>query len=189
MKLARLTQQSQNAKVQRRDGPAPARGPVGARPYGLNHLAVAPVTDTLESRAEEAASRVARGETGVGRALGTAPAATVAVPSSGAPLGNAERMRLEWGFGADLRAVRVHHDEAATTAARAVGAQAFTAGRDIYFNHDRYRPYSADGFHLLAHEVAHVLQQTAREGSDRDLKATDVRGSGSVQRAQRRTAP
>ena len=189
MKLAPLQQQSQKAKVHRREGPAPARKAVGGRPYGLNHIAVAPATDTLESRAEEAASRVARGETAVGGTLGTAPAASVAVPSSGEALDDADRMRLEWGFGADLRAVRVHHDEAAATAARAEGAQAFTAGRDIYFNHDRYRPDSAGGFHLLAHEVAHVLQQTARTGSDCDLHATDARGSGAVQRARQRVAP
>ena len=169
--------------VHRRDGPSPARKVLGGRPYGLNHVAVGPVTDTLESRADEAASRVARGEIAVGRTVGSAPPASVAVPSSGKPLGEAERLRLEWGFGADLRAVRVHSDEPAAAAARAEGAQAFTAGRNIYFNHDRYDPASAEGFHLLAHEVAHVLQQTARSESDCCLRATNASGLGAVQRA------
>jgi hypothetical protein len=181
MRLALSQRQSRGSH--RRGGPAPARKVIGGRPYGLNHVAVGPVTDTLESRAEEAASRVAGGEIGVGRTVGTAPAASVAVPSSGAPLGDTERARLEWGFGADLTAVRVHHDEPAAAAARAEGAQAFTAGRDIYFNHDRYDPGSAEGFRLLAHEVAHVLQQTARSESDCYLRATTASGSGPVQRA------
>jgi Domain of unknown function (DUF4157) len=181
MRLAPSQQQSRRSH--RRDGPSPARKVIGGRPYGLNHVAVGPVTDTLESRAEEAASRVARGEVGVGRTLGTAPTASVLVPSSGAPLGEPERLRLERGFGADLRAVCVHHDEPSAAAARAEGAQAFTAGRDIYFNHDHYDPGSAEGFRLLAHEVAHVLQQTARSESDCYLRATNASGSGAVQRA------
>src|SRR5262245_60030754 len=181
MRLAPV-QQPRSRRPHRREGPAPALKVVGGRPYGLNHVAVGPVTDTLESRAEEAASRVTRGDVGVGRWVGSAPPASVAVPSSGVPLTEAERLPLEWGFGADLRAVRVHHDEASAVAARAESAHAFTAGRDIYFNHDCYDPGSAEGFRLLAHEVAHVLQQTARSDSDGRLRASDRRGSGGVQR-------
>ena len=181
MRLAPV-QQPRSRQPHRRDGPPPALKVSRGRPYGLNHVAIGPVSDTLESRAEEAASRVARGDVGVGMSLGSAPPATVVVPSSGAPLPGPERLRLEWGFGADLGAVRVHHDEASAAAARAEGAQAFTAGRHIYFNCDRYDPDSAEGFRLLAHEVAHVLQQTARTDSDGRLHASERSGSGSAQR-------
>ena len=47
-------------------------------------------------------------------------------------------------------------------AARAEHAHAFTAGRDIYFGDGSYEPQTEATRHLLAHEVAHVLQQTAR---------------------------
>jgi hypothetical protein len=179
MRLAPLQPLAQHRPAHRRDGPAPLRKPL--RPCAPNHLAACGAADGLEARADEAASRVARGEARVARSLGTATPASVAVPSAGAPLGEAERLRLEWGFGADLRAVRVHHDEPAAAAARAEGARAFTAGRDIYFGRDRFAPGTADGFHLLAHEVAHVLQQTGRE-ADCELRATDARGAGAVQR-------
>ena len=48
----------------------------------------------------------------------------------------------------------------ADLACRAVGARAFTVGTDIYFAAGAFRPGTRDGLWLLAHEVAHVLQQS-----------------------------
>ena len=45
------------------------------------------------------------------------------------------------------------------TAAHAVGARAYTVGQDIHFGAGQYDPSSAAGQHLLAHEVAHTVQQ------------------------------
>ena len=122
-----------------------------------------------------------RGERNVGRGLARAQPASVDVPSTGTPLGTAEQARLEHGFGADLAQVRIHKDQPAAVAARAEHARAFVAGRDIYFDENRYDPRSSEGFNLLAHEVAHVLQQTGREGADRRLRANEAHGSGEVQ--------
>jgi hypothetical protein len=64
--------------------------------------------------------------------------------------------------GADFASIRVHYAGADVDAAcRAIGARAFTAGSDIYFAAGAFRPDRRDGLWLLAHEVAHVVQQSA----------------------------
>jgi hypothetical protein len=63
------------------------------------------------------------------------------------------------GSRADLAPVRIHTGPTATAAARAVGARAFTVGNHVVFGGE-YRPSSADGRRLLAHELAHVAQQS-----------------------------
>jgi Domain of unknown function (DUF4157) len=55
--------------------------------------------------------------------------------------------------------VRVHSDDHAAALSRAVSARAFTVGRDIFFGEGEYEPGSARGRELLAHELAHVVQQ------------------------------
>ena len=66
--------------------------------------------------------------------------------------------------GIDFDSIRVHHGDAAGAgpdlACRAVGARAFTVGTDIYFAAGEFRPATRDGLWLLAHEVAHVVQQS-----------------------------
>ncbi|MEM8842781.1 MAG: DUF4157 domain-containing protein, partial [Pseudomonadota bacterium] len=64
-------------------------------------------------------------------------------------------------MGADFGAVRIHDDAAAAERASRLGAQAYTQGCDIVFNKGRYDPESSRGKHLLAHELAHVVQQRA----------------------------
>jgi hypothetical protein len=62
-------------------------------------------------------------------------------------------------YGQPLGDVRVHHDDHAAALSRAVSARAFTVGRDIFFGAGEYRPDSSGGRELLAHELAHVVQQ------------------------------
>ena len=66
---------------------------------------------------------------------------------------------MEERFGQRFGDVRVHTDSAAETAASEIHAQAFTTGRNIYFGTGRYQPETHEGQHLLAHELAHVVQQ------------------------------
>jgi hypothetical protein len=61
--------------------------------------------------------------------------------------------------GADLSRVRVHAAAAAATLSDSVDAHAFTSGRHIYFGHGEYRPASPAGRQMIAHELAHVVQQ------------------------------
>ena len=82
-----------------------------------------------------------------------------ATASTGAPLPAPLRQRFEGSLGADLGGVRVHTGAASATAAAAVGARAYTVGADIHFGAGRYQPDDPFGMHLLAHEVAHTVQQ------------------------------
>lgn len=77
----------------------------------------------------------------------------------GSPLPDSSRKQMESGFGADFSRVRVHTDSQAVQMNKAVGAQAFTHGNDIYFNEGKFNPASRSGQHLLAHELTHTLQQ------------------------------
>jgi hypothetical protein len=58
-----------------------------------------------------------------------------------------------------LTDVRVHADERADALARSVSARAFTTGPDVFFARGEYRPATATGDELIAHELAHVVQQ------------------------------
>ena len=79
--------------------------------------------------------------------------------SLGQPLGGDVRAMLEPGFGRSLADVRVRADAAAARAADALDARAFTVGSSIWFGAGEYRPDTSDGRRLLAHEVAHTVQQ------------------------------
>ena len=96
------------------------------------------------------------------KAAGTGPAAAeMAVPATGggAPLPEAQRQRFEASLGTDLGGVRLHDGAASQAAARDVGARAFTVGNDIHFGAGQLAPQNLFGTHLLAHEVAHTVQQ------------------------------
>jgi hypothetical protein len=67
---------------------------------------------------------------------------------------------MESAFGLDLAGVRVHADERAAASAQGLGARAYTVGQHIVFGEGRYAPETADGERLLAHELAHVVQQS-----------------------------
>ncbi|MBS0446445.1 MAG: DUF4157 domain-containing protein [Proteobacteria bacterium] len=66
---------------------------------------------------------------------------------------------MEARFGHDFGRVRVHADPAAADASRHANARAYTVGPDIVFGAGQYRPDRRGGQRLIAHELAHVLQQ------------------------------
>jgi hypothetical protein len=76
------------------------------------------------------------------------------------PLPEQDRSFFEPRFGADLGGVRIATGAEAARAARAIDARAFTVGRDIVFGEGEYSPGTARGRHLMAHELAHTLQQS-----------------------------
>jgi len=79
--------------------------------------------------------------------------------SGGSALPGDVRSRMEQGFGADFSSVRVHDGEQSDRLNRSLQARAFTTGSDIFFSGGSYRPRSESGEQLLAHELAHVVQQ------------------------------
>jgi hypothetical protein len=85
-------------------------------------------------------------------------------PRSNQPLSSQEKAFFEPRFGHDFSRVRVHADEQAALRADALRAQAFTVGEDIFFSRGAYRPGDGGGRNLLAHELAHVMQQTGARG-------------------------
>jgi hypothetical protein len=76
----------------------------------------------------------------------------------GKPLGAAARRLMEPRFGSDFGGVRVHADALAARSAASVNARAYTVGEQIVFGAGEYRPDTAEGQRLLAHELAHVVQ-------------------------------
>jgi hypothetical protein len=79
--------------------------------------------------------------------------------SPGQRLDGATRSFMQSRFGYDFSKVRVHADATAAESARVVAAQAYTVADRIVFARGRYAPHTAAGQRLLAHEMAHVVQQ------------------------------
>jgi len=68
------------------------------------------------------------------------------------------------GGGYDFSQVRVHSDQAAARAAWEVNANAYTVGHNIVFGAGQFAPATPEGRRLIAHELAHVLQQSGSSG-------------------------
>ncbi len=81
---------------------------------------------------------------------------------SGKAIDSAAKSFMESGFGYDFGDVKIHNDEAAHRSAAGINARAYTLGNDIVFGRDEYRPDTAGGRRLLAHELTHVVQQSGR---------------------------
>jgi hypothetical protein len=77
----------------------------------------------------------------------------------GQPLAPATLTFMGTRFGHEFSKVRVHTDARAAESARAMGALAYTVGRDVVFGTGQYAPGTIFGRRVLAHELAHVLQQ------------------------------
>jgi len=144
--------------------------------------------DALEQEAERAVERVLSSSPKELReeelaSPGRRPAAPPATASEGLgpelgpgrPLGPESRAFLEPRFGRDLEHVRVHTGPQAEESADAVQAKAFTFGRDVVFGAGEYAPGTTEGTRLLAHEMAHVVQQSAA-GSPPVLQRSPVDG-------------
>jgi outer membrane lipoprotein SlyB len=98
-----------------------------------------------------------------------------ALRAPGQPLDAATRAFMEPRFGFDFSQVRVHADARADESARAVSAQAYTVGRDVVFSAGQYAPETTAGRRLLAHELAHVVQQRgAASPAELEIGAPDT---------------
>jgi hypothetical protein len=82
----------------------------------------------------------------------------------GSALPTGVRAFMEPRFGADFSGVRLHTDNESAQLNEAVGAEAFTHGRDIYLGGDNNDLESSAGQQLLAHELTHVVQQSGIDG-------------------------
>jgi hypothetical protein len=91
--------------------------------------------------------------------MGAPPSVHQSLASEGQPLDGDSRTLMEARFGHDFSNVRVHSDSSAARSAQAVNARAYTVGPDVVFGEGQYMPRTAQGDQLLAHELAHVVQQ------------------------------
>ena len=145
-------------------------------------LAVGSVDDRLEYEADRIAERVMAsdrpavvgeapvrvqraGGSGAGPVPSAPPSVERTLAGSGRPLEPAVRHDMEQRFGHDFHDVRVHADSEARSSAHEVRALAFTAGRHIVFGSGQYSPGTFEGKRLLAHELAHVLQQRSSDAA------------------------
>jgi Domain of unknown function (DUF4157) len=81
------------------------------------------------------------------------------IHDAGRPLDAATRSTMESGFGRDFSNVRIHDDARAHDNARNLSARAYAAGDHIVFGEGSYRPETPSGRALIAHELAHSVQQ------------------------------
>ena len=77
----------------------------------------------------------------------------------GQPMPNKTRAKMESAFGVGFENVRIHTGQESVKMNKELKAQAFTHGKDVYFNQGKFSPESTTGQHLLAHELTHVVQQ------------------------------
>ncbi len=91
-------------------------------------------------------------------------------------------------FGVNFDHVHVHTDGRAAASAQAIEAQAYTYGNHVVFAQGRYAPDSESGKRLLAHELTHVVQQSA-SGDPRLLPPHALPAEPALQRKEATPAP
>jgi Domain of unknown function (DUF4157)/Calpain family cysteine protease len=167
---ARTTAQEKYARANtaRDTNAAPGHNPVW-QSLALRHhpsiqpkLSVSQPGDPYEQEADHVAEQVMRAPAPGDDALARSSLAPVTSRQglTGRPLDQATRSLMEPRFGYDFSRVRTHTDGAAADGARTMRARAYTVGSDIVFAHGEYSPATTQGQRLIAHELAHVVQQS-----------------------------
>ncbi len=174
---ARLAQRSvgNQAMLRARSAspPAPPRAPVGA----LQRKCACGTSGSgtcAECKTKEAVQRRADGP----QVAAIPPSVSQVLQRPGLPLDPVTRGFMESRFHRDFSGVRVHTDAEAARSARDLHACAYTVGNQIVFGAGRYAPAAADGRHLLAHELAHTIQQRGLQA--RFDAPLDVTSAGQV---------
>jgi hypothetical protein len=113
---------------------------------------------TCEQKEDHEAGQLLRTRE-VGTAVDRTVTSRIKPPTGGEKLPAATRQFMEKRFLADFSSVRIHTRTEDDTQARLLNAQAFTIGNHIHFRDGKFDPHTLAGRHLLAHELAHTLQQ------------------------------
>jgi outer membrane protein OmpA-like peptidoglycan-associated protein len=101
-------------------------------------------------------------EPALARRAAASPIVRQALASPARPLDAETRAFMEPRFGHDFSHVRIHADERANASASAVDAYAYTVGEDIVVEDSRFDSRTAEGYQLLDHELAHVVEQSGQ---------------------------
>jgi hypothetical protein len=124
---------------------------------------------------------------GVGEATATRdaslvpPVITEVLSATGQPLSPMVRTLLEPRFGHDFSTVRVHVGAQAAASAHAVAARAFTVGQHVVFGRGQYQPATRSGLELIAHELAHTIQQRAAPAAGTPTRISAVHDSAEIE--------
>ncbi|WP_167088122.1 eCIS core domain-containing protein [Massilia frigida] len=162
-----------------------ARPPAGADAHGL----IAAVSE----RARIVARRIGQRQGPLAQAMTESRDATLpshepsvirAQLGSGRTLDRSTRANMEGSFGTSFGSVRVHDDSPAARFNSVLGARAFTVGQDIAFAAGQYRPGTTTGDLLIAHELAHTVQQ----GSGRPQQSMGAAAQEELERQADRAA-
>jgi outer membrane protein OmpA-like peptidoglycan-associated protein/Zn-dependent peptidase ImmA (M78 family) len=94
--------------------------------------------------------------------------------SSGQPLDTSTRNFFEPRFGQDFSRVRVHTGQRAADSAAAISAHAYTVGENVVVANRNYPADTYENRRLMAHELAHVVQQKSTFVSTGDTKAISI---------------
>ncbi|MGB8900067.1 MAG: DUF4157 domain-containing protein, partial [Methylocella sp.] len=114
-------------------------------------------------------------EAGPQAAVREAPASVHEVlRSPGQPLDATTRAYFEPRFGQDFSDVRVHTGTHSAESAREVHARAYTVGANIVFGPSEFAPTTLRGRELLAHELAHTIQQSSSSGAAPSLDPNSI---------------
>jgi hypothetical protein len=151
--------------------PAPTRN-ISSAPRQILQRKCACATANAECETcqkKEREQMLQKSASGPGRASVAPPVVGHVLNSPGRPLEPATRSFMEPRFGRDFSGVRIHNDSQAAESAHAVDAHAYTVGQHIVFDHGKYDPHSNSGRDLLAHELAHTVQQHGLQRSSNDL--------------------
>ncbi|MCP3899622.1 MAG: DUF4157 domain-containing protein, partial [Desulfobacteraceae bacterium] len=100
---------------------------------------------------------------------------------SGHSLDSGTRSSMGSIFGQDFSNVRVHSDAKANNLSQSLNARAFTVGQDIAFGSGEYKPGSLVGDALIAHELAHVVQQGNKSVSLSEMPAETTGSSSNLE--------
>lgn len=144
---------------------APPRYGVSAADQASPSVRLSGPESGSEREADRAAENVVRGKLsgplGASRSEPFVDDLPVSVPrTAGQKLDSSARHFFERRFGADFSKVRIHSGSGAAASAGSIGARAYTRGHDIVFGAGEYQPSSPGGRALIAHELAHHVQQS-----------------------------
>jgi hypothetical protein len=145
-RLAAVTRRASERPHDSEPAPAPRAETMPAAVLNLQRMAGNQSVNALLGQEEEQQASPVREVVGSG---------------GGSPLDTNARSFLEQRMGADFSDVRVHTGPKADESARSISAQAYTVGTDVVFRSGAYEPDTNSGRHVLAHELAHVMQQKA----------------------------
>ena len=134
-------------------------GRVPGVPEGVPDTLPAAPSAARDARPAASPQRVQRKARGGGPRGAEDPAAIQDELGGGRPFDGAVRARMEAAFGTSFGAVRLHTGRKASTLSDDLNARAFTVGRHVAFGAGEYRPGTMVGDALIAHELAHVVQQ------------------------------